>query len=303
MTTPSAPSERAFVHRRHIPVARDLIFRAFAEPERLARWWGPNGFTNTFHEFDFKPGGLWRHDMHGPDGKDYPNLSRFEAVSAERIELRHLETVHAFTLEVTLEPVGHGTDLVWRQTFDSAEEAARVRDYVPNCNEQVLDRLEAELAYLSAEAAGDRELRLVRIIDAPPAKVYRCWTAGELLVQWFTPPPWKTVSADLDVQRGGSQTIVMQGPDGTQMPMHGVYLEVVPDHRLVMTDAFVRAWEPSSKAFMTTELTFEDLGGRTRYTARVLHWSAEDRAQHEAMGFHQGWGTATDQLAALAATL
>ena len=87
------------------------------------------------------------------------------------------------------------------------------------------------------------------------------------------------------------------------MPNRGVYLEVVENRRLVFTDAYVAAWEPSAKPFMTVILTFEPEGGGTRYTARVLHWTAEDRQQHEAMGFEQGWGIATDQLAALAATL
>ena len=83
-----------------------------------------------------------------------------------------------------------------------------------------------------------------------------------------------------------------------------MYLEVVPNRRIVATDAYVRAWEPSAKPFMTLILTFDDLGdGRTRYTAIARHWTAEDRETHLKMGFHEGWGIATDQLAALAATL
>lgn len=149
----------------------------------------------------------------------------------------------------------------------------------------------------------DRDLTLTRLIDASPDKLYRCWTDPELIVQWFTPPPWKTVRAETDVRPGGASLIVMRGPDGEETPHPGVYLEVVPNRRLVSTDAYVRAWEPSAKPFMTLELTFEAEGGRTRYTARARHWTAEDRKAHEDMGFHQGWGVTTDQLAALAATL
>jgi uncharacterized protein YndB with AHSA1/START domain len=150
----------------------------------------------------------------------------------------------------------------------------------------------------------DRDLVLVREIDAPREALFRCWTEPELITRWFTPPPWKTVRAETDVRPGGSSLVVMQGPDGTEMPNRGVYLEVEPNERLVFTDAYVRAWEPAEKPFMTVVLAFEDLGGgRTRYTARARHWTAEDRASHEAMGFHQGWGVATDQLAALAAEI
>ncbi len=146
--------------------------------------------------------------------------------------------------------------------------------------------------------AHSRELVLTRFIPAPPALVYRAWTDPALLLQWFTPAPWKTTSAELDVRPGGSNLIVMEGPEGQVVPNQGVYLEVVPNARLVITDAFVSAWEPSYKAFMTAVLTFEPEGEGTRYTARVRHWSESDREAHEDMGFHEGWGAATDQLIA-----
>ncbi len=77
----------------------------------------------------------------------------------------------------------------------------------------------------------------------------------------------------------------------------------MPNRRLVFTDAYAKAWEPSPKPFMTVILTFEDEGGKTRYTARVLHWTEADREAHEKMGFHEGWGRCADQLAALAARI
>lgn len=148
------------------------------------------------------------------------------------------------------------------------------------------------------------ELVLTRAIDVPREKLYRCWVEPALVTQWFTPPPFQTIHAELDVRAGGASLIVMRGPDGTEMPNRGVYLEVVPNERLVFTDAYVRAWEPSPKPFMTGILTFENAGdGKTRYTARVRHWTVADREAHERMGFETGWGIATDQLAALAATL
>ena len=87
------------------------------------------------------------------------------------------------------------------------------------------------------------------------------------------------------------------------MPNRGVYLEVVPNQRLVFTDAYTQAWEPSPKPFMTVILTFENHEGKTRYTAVARHWTVADREAHEQMGFHQGWGICTDQLAACVARL
>lgn len=146
-----------------------------------------------------------------------------------------------------------------------------------------------------------RDLTLSRHIDAAPEKVYRAWTEPELLKQWFAPLPYTTPHAELDVRPGGASLVVMRGPDGADMPNRGVYLEVEPNRRLVMTDAYVRAWEPSEHPFMTIILTLEPEGAGTRYTARVRHWSADAKQRHEQMGFHEGWGQATDQLAALVA--
>ena len=149
----------------------------------------------------------------------------------------------------------------------------------------------------------DRELVLTRLIDAPREKLYRAWTDATLLKQWFAPLPWTTPHAELDVRPGGASNIVMRSPEGNDMPCPGVFLEVVPNQRLVFTDAYTSAWQPSQKPFMTVILTFEDEGGKTRYTARVRHWTVADREAHEKMGFHQGWGQCADQLTALVAKL
>lgn len=152
---------------------------------------------------------------------------------------------------------------------------------------------------LAKMTPGRRELTLTRVIDAPPEKLFRAWTEPELLKQWFTPPPYITIRAELDVRPGGANFVVMRGPDGVEMPNRGVYLEVVPNKRLVLTDACTNAWEPSEKPFMTVVLTFEDLGGgRTTYTARLLHWTDADCETRDKMGFHERWGLSTDQLAA-----
>jgi uncharacterized protein YndB with AHSA1/START domain len=149
-------------------------------------------------------------------------------------------------------------------------------------------------------ATADRELVLRRVINAPRDRVYKAWTDPELLKQWFAPKPWSTPVAQLDVRAGGANLIVMRGPDGNEFPNRGVYLEVVPNERLVFTDAYTEAWEPSEKPFMTVVLTFGDAGGgKTNYTARVLHWTVADREAHEKMGFYPGWNQCADQLEAL----
>ena len=95
----------------------------------------------------------------------------------------------------------------------------------------------------------------------------------------------------------------LRDPDGKDFPNRGVFLEVVPNQRLVFTDAYTEGWQPSEKPFFTAILTFEDVGGKTKYTAYARHWTAADREAHEKMGFHEGWGQCADQLATVAATL
>ena len=124
-----------------------------------------------------------------------------------------------------------------------------------------------------------------------------------MLKQWFVPKPWSITIAETDVRPGGASLVVMKSPDGDEFPNRGVYLEIVKNERLVFTDAYTKAWEPSEKPFMTVIITFDDEDGKTRYTARALHWTAADREAHEKMGFHQGWAQCADQLADLVASL
>lgn len=147
-------------------------------------------------------------------------------------------------------------------------------------------------------------LTLERMMDAPVEKVWRCWTETALLEQWFCPKPWYVSDARMDLRPGGESYSVMNGPEGERFENLGVYLEVVPMQKIVTTDAFLPGWVPSSRAFMVAETLFADAGnGKTKYTARAMHWSEETLKEHEAMGFHEGWGMAADQLEALAKSL
>lgn len=157
---------------------------------------------------------------------------------------------------------------------------------------------------VEATPNNERELVISRIIDAPRQSVYRCWTEPDLMVQWFTPKPWSTKSAEVDVRPGGKSLVVMADPEGNEYPNPGIYLDVVPGEKLVFTDAFSSTWEPAGKPFMVATITFEDApGGKTLYTARAAHWSVETKEEHEKMGFHGGWGIAADQLEAAAKAL
>ncbi len=142
-------SDREIATTRVLDASPDLVFRAFSDPAHLARWWGPKGFTNTFHEFDLRPGGAWRFVMHGPDGAHYQNHSVFvEFVPPERIVINHVSGPH-FHLTITLAEQAGRTKLSWRMLFESAAECDKVKTFAVPANEQNLDRLETELAAMA----------------------------------------------------------------------------------------------------------------------------------------------------------
>jgi uncharacterized protein YndB with AHSA1/START domain len=153
--------------------------------------------------------------------------------------------------------------------------------------------------------APTHELSFELILNAPKEKLYRGWTEPELMKQWFAPAPWTTPHAETDVRPGGASNVVMRSPEGQEFPNPGQYLEVIPNRKLVFTDAFVGNWVPKDGApFMVAEINFEDAGpGKTKYTAKARHWTAEAKEQHAQMGFEPGWTQCARQLEAVAQKL
>ncbi|MFZ0425481.1 MAG: SRPBCC family protein [Xanthobacteraceae bacterium] len=122
---------RSIIGIREFDAPRELVFSAWTDAKHLAQWWGPNGFTTTTSSFEFRPGGIWRFVMHGPDGRDYQNRVTFdEILPPQRIVYRHgggedVEPVR-FTQTVVFEDLGGRTRLIWRSDFPTAAERDRV---------------------------------------------------------------------------------------------------------------------------------------------------------------------------------
>jgi uncharacterized protein YndB with AHSA1/START domain len=132
----------------HAPVAE--VFRAWTAPEHLCVWWGPAGFTNTFHVFDLRVGGRWKFTMHGPEKGHYENEVEFTAIGPPYHLAWKRLSQPLFGIDATFEPMGDMlTRLTWRMIFDTAEECAKLRPYVVEKNEENMDRLEAELVRMA----------------------------------------------------------------------------------------------------------------------------------------------------------
>ena len=143
------PAMTTFQTSREIPATPAAVFAAIADPQRLARWWGPDGFRNSFEVCDFRPGGVWKFTMHGPDGANYPNSSVFFAIEPDRKVVIDHACPPLFRLTVALEPSALGTRVHWTQVFADAAVAAAVAHIVEPANEQNLSRLTAEVAAAS----------------------------------------------------------------------------------------------------------------------------------------------------------
>ncbi len=136
---------RSDARTRLIPATAAEVYAAICDADRIARWWGPAGFSSTIHRFEFRPGGTWTLTMHGPDGKDYPNESRFARIEPGKLlAIEHLSG-HHFMLTLELEERGDSTLVRWTQTFDTVEDYAGIAQFLTTANEQNLDRLVAEV--------------------------------------------------------------------------------------------------------------------------------------------------------------
>ena len=157
------------------------------------------------------------------------------------------------------------------------------------------------------ETDPDLDLVLERVVDVPVEQVWAAWTQPELIVQWFTPAPWKTIACAIDLRPGGIFSTTMESPEGERFPNEGCVLEVVPQRRLTWTSALSAGFRPTPPTHAANDLPFtavitmEPVDKGTRYTATAIHPNAETAQRHRDMGFHDGWGAALDQLVALCA--
>ncbi|TPG12159.1 SRPBCC family protein [Sphingomonas oligophenolica] len=141
------------------------------------------------------------------------------------------------------------------------------------------------------------ELSIERLIDAPVAAVWRAYT--DHLAEWFCPAPWRAEVVAMDLRVGGRSAITMYGPHDEVQPNEGVYLEVLPERRIVFTDAFRDGWYPQGP-FIVGFMDFAPEGDQTRYRGGARHWTREAMEQHQAMGFETGWTKVAEQLETVA---
>src|SRR5437016_4897301 len=215
--------EREIVASRVFDAPRELVWKLWTEPEHIAQWWGPNGFTNTIHSMDVRPGGVWDFVMHGPDGTDYKNVIVYrEVVRPKRLVYEH-GPGPVFDVTVDFDAVGDKTRVTMSLIFESVEQRDRTIKAVGALDglNQTLGRLEEQLAKTSESA-----VVITRDFDSPREVVFDAWIDPKHVQQWWGPHGFTNPRCEWDAQPGGNVRVDMRGPDGTVYPMTGQFHEV-----------------------------------------------------------------------------
>jgi uncharacterized protein YndB with AHSA1/START domain len=310
---------RTVTVERTFEAPRELVFQAFTQPQHLRRWWGPKGYTSPVCEADVRVGGRYLFCMRSPEGQDIYSTGTFrEVVANERLvytdsfaDKRGNVVTGAFyglpddfplELLVTItfaEAPGGRTRVVLEHARLPAGEMA---DGAGIGWAESLDKVPAALAGrnpLMVLLPAEREIQLVRVVDAPRELVFKIYTDPQSIPHWWGPRSVTTSVDQMDVRPGGRWRYVQRNPDGSQTGFRGEYREIAPPDRLVATFE----WEgmPGHISLETTR--FEEHGGGTRIVATTQFDSVDDRDGMLQYGMEEGAAELWDRLEEHARTL
>ncbi len=295
----------------------EAVWDAWTDPDQVAKWWGPRGFTLTTHSKDFRPGGNWTYTMHGPDGTDYPNTTFYYEIE------KHAKLVYdhganddqppKFRVTVLFSEIDGKTQLDMTMTLATPEAAEETRQFIKKAGgESTWDRL-AE--YLKKESAGKEIFVINRTFDAPLALMFDMWTNPEHFSRWLPPTGFEMQFLRCNIKQGESSFFSMTGGGGLTMYGRVQYLEIKRPDRLVYTQQFCDAQERIARhpmaptwpeTMLTTVKLTEEGPERTRVTVTWEPHGATTPAELAAFikergGMTQGWTGSFDKLEALLA--
>lgn len=298
-------SDQEIVVTRVFNAPRELVWKAWTEPAHLTRWWAPKGLSTPSCTTDLRPGGRFHYCMRMPDGKEIWGIGIYrEVVRPERIvyvdsfsdekgnvvpparygmsESHPAESLVTVTFE---ERQGRTTVTLRHAIAAAVKERLGTEQGWKEMLERLAEHLQAKPAF---------EIEFERVVDATRQRVYAAWTEPEQLKQWFAPKPFQLIITKMDFRIGGRFEMAMRGPDGSDFPFTGTYREIVPPERLVWTGEFPDG--PADQ--MTTLVTFEDQGKKTRVYARQTFHMMTPTIKHALKGAKQGWTMTLNQLVA-----
>lgn len=288
-----------------------VVWDAWNDPKKAAKWWGPRGFTITTHSKDLRPGGTWDYTMHGPDGVDYPNITKYlEVEKYSKMVYDHggsKDRPPMFRVTVLFTELSGKTKMDMTMTLPTVEAAENTKKYIKKAGgDSCWDRLGE---YLGKENHHKEQFIINRTFDAPKETLYKMWTDPKHLSQWLAPTGMEMKFIRADIKTGGN-TFYMMG-NGKDLTMYGrtKYIEISPD-KLIYTQQFCDEKEnisrhphaPTWPETMLTTVVFADEGDdQTRVT---ITWEPFGNATAEEVemfvksraGMTQGWTGSLDKL-------
>lgn len=291
------------------------VWDAWTDLNQVAQWWGPRGFTITTHSKDLRPGGTWRFTMHGPDGVDYPNVTRYLEVEPQRrLVYDHGATADAppmFRVTVLFTQTPRGTQMDLSMTWPTPEAADNARQFIKRANgDSTWDRLSE---FLTHRASGAQRFVINRSFPVARAQMFELWTKPEHFARWL-PPTGATMSfLRANIRTGGDGFYVMTMANGAQLHGRVQYREIQPPERIVYSQQFCDAHErpvrhpmaPTWPETMLTVVTLTEEGpDQTRVT---IEWEPGptstpveiDTFVQGRAGMTQGWTGSFDKLEGL----
>jgi len=297
--TQSETAEREISITRILNAPKELVFEVWTDPKHIPEWWGPNGFTTTIHEMDLRVGGKWRHTMHGPDGKDYPNEATFtEIVKPDLIKFSH--ALPKFDVTVTFEAVGNKTKLTMTNVFETAE----IRNLVAEKYGAVEGQVQTinHFEELLAKMAATKELTITRTFNAPRELVWKTWTDVKHIEQWWGPTGFTNPVCEWNAKKGNKIFIQMKAPDGVIYPMDGVFGEIIQNEKIVFTSAALDKKGEHLFEVLNT-ITFIEEGNKTKLILNLVFSNITPEGVPYIAGAEMGWNLSLTKLVALLTNL
>ncbi len=288
------------------------VWDAWTDPEKVAKWWGPRGFTLTTHSKDLRPGGIWHYTMHGPEGVDYPNKTLYHEVEpCAKLDYDHGgydERSPLFRVTVYFTEADGKTKMDMSLALSSPEVAEEMRRFIKKAGgDATWDRL-AE--YLEKESSGKVKFVINRSFDAPLDRMFEMWTNPKHFSQWLPPTGFHMEFIKADIKPGGSTFYFMTNDSGVQMYGRATYLKIEKPDRLVYTQQFSDEKGNISRhplaptwpeTMLTTVQLTEEGPNRTRVTVTWEPYGATTPEELEVFvqskgGMTQGWTGSFDKL-------
>jgi uncharacterized protein YndB with AHSA1/START domain/predicted enzyme related to lactoylglutathione lyase len=301
---------------RFFDAPKELVWKAWVDPELLKHWWGPKTFTAPVVKIDFRVGGKYLNCMRGPDGKDYWSTGTYKEI----VPMEKIVVIDSFADEKgnIVRPTHYGmsadfpTEATIIMTFETVQDnRTKFTLYYPSFTsgpeydgaldgwKQSFDKLDEYLSSYQATSIvathGKPEVVITRIHDGPRDMVYKMMTDPKLIPHWWGPAIYTTTVEKMDVRAGGEWRFVQRAADGREFAFHGVYRDVKPPELLVYTFNF----DPMPGHEQVETITFEEMGGKTKTIDRVTFNNIEDRDGMLSTGMESGTRESQDRFAAL----